>query len=771
MRLITKTALLASISFLCVAQAQAQAQDNQVERQENAAHQPTVSERGIADIIVTARRRSESLLETPVAVTAFTAEDLDKRQITQLTELQKTTPSLIYEATGGTASEARIYIRGVGSNVGNASFSAGVGIYIDGAFFGRAQGALLDSLDMDRIEVLRGPQGTLFGKNTIGGAVNITTVRPSTDAFSGTLEAGYGRFDRVRVRASVNVPLGDKLAVRLSGMSDRNDGYSVNDVNGQRLDDDNRRAIAGALRFTPTEDITLDINAFYSRDRTNGRSIGCFVTGESPLGQAFLDACVASNANGIRHTRSDLMQRYPTDFFATSAQLAWNLGEFGAIDDLTIKAIAAHQEIDSSNTIQEFDGTDIDGIFGNQQHYVQAQTSGELQLLGEAFDRKLNFVLGAYADREYSIGGPVVQHAHIFPQFEAFGVPLSYVLNVSPKNRSRALYAQFTYNFNKVVSVTGGIRYTKDRSGARSLKYNQFEADPNNVTIVQPFLTDGLFLRTNSNWTPMGSLQLNAPESWTNSGFLDQGMIYFTYSKGYKAGGFNAGGNEISGGVTSFKPEQVDNYEVGVKFAMFNRRLVGSISRYQMDYKDIQFSVANPTEDFGIVLATFNAGAAKVKGIEVELQALLLDDLRISFSGDFNSARYTRFDDASVPGGSRVGEPFAMIPDYRVSGSIENRFPLGGEMALTPRFQITRTGKRLFWQDPSPVIQAVATTGPVTVADASVRLDVNEQLSFDVFGKNIFNKKYFNDSQTLGFITFRYYAAPVTWGVIARVKF
>jgi len=190
-----------------------------------------------------------------------------------------------------------------------------------------------------------------------------------------------------------------------------------------------------------------------------------------------------------------------------------------------------------------------------------------------------------------------------------------------------------------------------------------------------------------------------------------------------------------------------------------------------MDYKDIQFSVANPTEDFGIVLATFNAGAAKVKGIEVELQALLLDDLRISFSGDFNSARYTRFDDASVPGGSRVGEPFAMIPDYRVSGSIENRFPLGGEMALTPRFQITRTGKRLFWQDPSPVIQAVATTGPVTVADASVRLDVNEQLSFDVFGKNIFNKKYFNDSQTLGFITFRYYAAPVTWGVIARVKF
>jgi outer membrane receptor protein involved in Fe transport len=118
-----------------------------------------------------------------------------------------------------------------------------------------------------------------------------------------------------------------------------------------------------------------------------------------------------------------------------------------------------------------------------------------------------------------------------------------------------------------------------------------------------------------------------------------------------------------------------------------------------------------------------------------------------------------------------VGEPFAIIPDYRVSGSIENRFPLGGKMSLTPRFQVTRTGKRWFWQDPSPLVRSIAYSGPVTVADASVRLEVNEQLSFDVYGKNLFNKKYKNDVQTLGFVTFEYFAAPVTWGVSARVKF
>jgi iron complex outermembrane receptor protein len=725
---------------------------------------------GIADIIVTARRRSESLLETPVAVTAYTAEELDKRQITRLSELQNSTPSLVYEATGGTNSEARVYVRGVGNNVGSSSFSAGVGIYIDGAFFGRVQGALLDSLDMASIEVLRGPQGTLFGKNTIGGAINITTIKPSTDGFSGTLEAGYGRFDRVRVKASVNVPLGDKLAVRISGMSDRDDGYSVNDVNGQKLDNNDRRIVTGALRFTPTENLTFDVNAFYSHDRTNGRGLRCNVTGDSPFGDDFVDACAATNANGIRHTRSELDQRYETKMFATAAQLAWNLGEVGAIDDLTIKAIGAYQEIDSSDTVQEFDGTDLDGITGRQLHFKQGHHSGELQILGEAFDRKLNFVMGAYIDREYAIGGPLTLRARIFPFLEAFIPPLSYYQTNSPKSRSRAFYAQFTYDFSKVVSVTGGIRYTKDRAGFRGQKFHVAADDPTN-TQIGPFLTNGLFLQNFSNWTPMGSLQLNAPEAWTSGGFLDQGMLYFTYSKGYKGGGINGSGEEVSGTLTTFKPEKVDNYEVGLKFAAFGRRLVGSISRYQMDYQDIQFSVANPNGEFGIVLSTFNAGAAKVKGIEVELQALLLDDLRISFSGDFTDARYTRFDDASVPGGSRVGEPFAIIPDYRVSGSIENRFPLGGEMSLTPRFQVTRTGKRWFWQDPSPLVRSIAYSGPVTVADASVRLEVNEQLSFDVYGKNLFNKKYKNDVQTLGFVTFEYFAAPVTWGVSARVKF
>jgi iron complex outermembrane receptor protein len=203
---------------------------------------------------------------------------------------------------------------------------------------------------------------------------------------------------------------------------------------------------------------------------------------------------------------------------------------------------------------------------------------------------------------------------------------------------------------------------------------------------------------------------------------------------------------------------------------MFDRRLTGSVTRYDMRYQDIQLAVqgTNPTTGESVA-STFNAGGAKIQGIEVELQALLFSSLRLSFTGDFSQAGYTRFDDRSVPGGSRVGEPLAFIPDYRVSGSIENRFALDGEMALTPRVQVTRTGERIMITDPSPIVRNVARVAPFNLVDASLRFDLNEKVSFDLYGKNIFNKKYKNDTLGLGFVVLAYYGAPVTYGATARI--
>jgi len=184
-----KIALFAGISFLGIAQAQAQ--DGQTGGQANS--QKALNEGGMSDIVVTARRRNEGLLETPVAVTAFSAADLDRRSIQTLNEIQANTPSLIYESTGGNGSEARVFIRGVGNATANITAEQGVGIYIDGMYYARAQGALLENLDIASLEVLRGPQGTLFGRNTTGGAVLSTTAKP-VDRVEGMVKLGYGNY-------------------------------------------------------------------------------------------------------------------------------------------------------------------------------------------------------------------------------------------------------------------------------------------------------------------------------------------------------------------------------------------------------------------------------------------------------------------------------------------------------------------------------------------------------------------------------------------------
>jgi iron complex outermembrane receptor protein len=453
--------------------------------------------------------------------------------------------------------------------------------------------------------------------------------------------------------------------------------------------------------------------------------------------------------------------------FAASGTLAWDVGKVGFIDELTIKAIGGYQ-FGQNWRVSDYDASAMAGISGWELGKKTRQMSAELQILGKAFNEKLNFVFGAYADRERTPGAGQ-RASMIYPVLEP-GRILSNVLTTKLQNKSRALYTQMTYDFNDIVSITGGVRYTDDTKGflARKCAVRAVAL----TTCVAPYTTNGVFITRSKTWTPMGSLQLNAPEAWTNNGVLDKAMAYFTYSKGFKSGNYNAFGDSAAGTLTSYKPEWVDNYEVGVKFSMFDRRLIGAISRYDMRYTNIQFNVQNVSPiTQGPVTSVFNAGAATIQGIEVELQALLFDSLRLGFNGDFAQPRYTRFDDLSAPGGTRVNEPLAFIPDYRVSGSIENRFSLGGEMALTPRVQVTRTGERYLFTDILTVRREAGRAAPVTLTDASLKFDLNDKISFDIYGKNIFNKKYLNDALSFGFVVIQWYAQPTTYGANVRVKF
>ncbi len=720
---------------------------------------------GVNEIVVTARRRNEGLLETPVAVTAFSAADLERQQITSVADVQNSTPSLVYEAAAGNSSDARVFIRAVGNANPNVTAEQGVGIYIDGIYYGRSQGALIDNLDLASIEILRGPQGTLFGRNTIGGAVNIISARPDPTEFTGSAELTYARFNRVRARAMVNVPIGDAAAIRASVLYDHDDGYSVNDVDGRRLDNRDTLAFQGSIRVLPAHNVTWDANILYARDRSHGRAYQCVRLGNDPIfGAAYPPACDATNANGIRRTRSNELLTGYVDTLSLSSTLQWDVGPVAFVDDLTVKALVGYQHTDSLRTL-DFDATSLDGIMSVDIDRQTEQLSGELQILGRAFENRLNFVIGIYADRE-GTPGTGERYTGVYPILDnILPQPLNTIQRLHLRNNSRAVYAQATFDVSEILSLTAGLRYTEEDKGFDLVKF--FSRDDNRLTPVGPLTADGTFIRSFREWTPMGTVQLNAPSSWLD-GALDQGMIYFTYSRGFKGGGFNGNGDSVAGNLTSYAPEQVNNYELGLKAGLFGRQLTGSISVYRMDYRDIQLAVQGQNPSGMPVSSIFNAGAAVIEGIEMELQARIARTLRVSLTADVTDARFTRFQDGAL---DRSNEPINYVPDYRVTGSIENEFELGNGLTLTPRAQVTQTGERWLVTDRSAVGREVGRVGPTTQVDVSLRLGIGERTSIVAYGKNIFDETYINDVLPVGTVSLTYYNEPATYGLTLRHRF
>ncbi len=229
----------------------------------------------VETVVVSARRRSEQLLDTPVAVTAYGKNELDKRNILNISQLTQSVPSLEIQQTAGNPSDAQIFLRGVGNaNPGNFQ-DPGVGIYVDGVYFGRSPGALFNNVDVQDIEVLRGPQGTLFGRNTIGGAISINTVEPN-DTFGGDASLQYGSYNDIRGKATINIPIVDELVdFRTTVLYEHNDGYSLNDTLGERDNNIDDWGIQSALRITPRQSLTIDLQAMYDSNQSNGSASTC----------------------------------------------------------------------------------------------------------------------------------------------------------------------------------------------------------------------------------------------------------------------------------------------------------------------------------------------------------------------------------------------------------------------------------------------------------------------------------------------------------------
>lgn len=711
-----KRAILLTSTVLLVPSAVASAQE--VAPSAGAPDSVAQSDGGIADIVVTARKREENLQNTPISISAVSAERLDAQGVTSIMKLQDSTPNLTFKnipSNSGVASNAAVYIRGIGQSDFAPGVDPGVGIYVDGVYQGRSVGGVFDMIDIDRVEVLRGPQGTLFGRNTIGGAVSITTAKPTKD-FNGKADVKIGTDNRVNVRGMINMPLAETLFLKVSGGLFSQDGY-VNAPNlGKKLGNQDTKTARAVMLWEATPNLQLTLSGDYMRDKANGqpsvlvgvdtsdpRSFGALnnllATGFGASGNCF-DSANATNPNCLNNQWLSRDTNYASrDTFSDIKVWSTALtAEWDITDDMTLKSISSYRKVDGLFAV-DYDFTPINIAYLTPDTFTQRQFTQELQLLGNTMDGRLDYLFGLYYFKEKGKDiGPIDFNA-VFAQSGGF---YNY--------KSWAAFSQMTYKITDKFSLTAGLRYTEDRkkflpdqfiiedrAGAILGEANgslvlsrcfvrsgppilppdvSCTADPvlnPNGNRILPFVT----VESNANrLTPM----VNLAYQWT-----PDVMTYATFSQGYKSGGFTQRIFPPESSMPTFKPEKVNAYEAGIKLTTLDRKLRLNIAGFYTDYSEIQLLVdGTPYGRLGPFY--INAGDAEIKGFEAEATLAPGGGWLITGTAGLTDAKYTKLNNTV---GLTLDSKFNYVPKWTLSGAIQKEIELGGAGSLTPRVDWT----------------------------------------------------------------------------------
>jgi iron complex outermembrane receptor protein len=745
----------------------------------------------VEEIVVTARKRAELLEDVPISVTALGEATLREAGVTRLDEISQLVPNLtFYDGRDGLTSS--VFIRGVGQNFPIITFDPGVGIYVDGVFLARAQGSVLDILDVEQVEVLRGPQGTLFGRNTVGGAISVTTIKPGPE-LEGFASVRAGNFNTVLTRAMLNVPIAvggleDKLFTRFAFGSENSDGYTTNTFRDESWSDTNALNFLGSIRFVPTDEITIDVSGSWFRDHNKGKGGECVFVQDTaimaafvPNRQEFFAACeetepyeFTANTAGVSDVES----------YGVWGTAQWDAGDLWVLEDLNLKSITSWREQiprlreDLEMTlfpVAQRAGVGGDDIFTGEPGFAQ-QISQEVQTTGAALEGDLSYVSGYYVFWEK--GTEDLANRVFIGTGDALG---SSTLNLtSIDNWSWALYGQATYALTDWADLTAGVRYTEEKKGFGRVATNPFAPD-------SPPLIDADESRIFTAWTPMASLALLAPESWLEVIGFDHLLGYFTYSEGFKSGGFN--GSARMGNPTQlmpFDPESLTNYEIGVKTIALEQSLTVNASLFYGDYDDIQVQTVllgpplvpggPPTVD----LAVRNAAAATTKGFELEVQALPFDGAQVTGSIAYLDGVYEEFLGESALTGDlvdRAGESFLFVPKFQSHLSAQYSFPLDNPGPDWLKGWLT---PRLDWYYQSSVDYAgpelpQATQSGYNLLHARLSFDFDDDRSqVALWAKNLTDEEYFQQitgsAATFGEIV-RFYQPPRTFGVEISYRF
>ncbi|MBV5271730.1 MAG: TonB-dependent receptor, partial [Afipia sp.] len=544
------------------------------------------------DIVVTARRRAERLQDVPVAVTAVSGETLAAANIVQLGDLQTKVPGMTMTPSAFGSNILQVAIRGQRQYDPYITKDPAVAVYFADVVQNRPHGLNASLYDLDSIQVLKGPQGTLFGRNTTGGAVLIAPKAP-TDQFEGYALASYGNYEAVRLEGALNIPISESLSVRIAGAIARRDGFTRNLTTGQRLDDEHKNSWRVSARFSPNEmfENRLVVSGFEAKE--NGTGYKFYAYRKGSITEQFINA---TDPGGLDRELA-LLATLPFHTTLSNEELSTriktfslsNVSELKLAGDVTLKNIFGYRSVRSTTNF-DLEGSRYD-FFPSFEDMRERQFSNEFQLLGTAFDGALDYIAGAFWFYER---GSDLQISDTFTNYAPLkAVRMSFADPIT--NEAYSVFAQATWRlpFLEGVSVTGGVRQNWDE---RSL--------------VARSQTNGVcrLVTADVGGTPLSpcAKQLRAKfENITYTATIDwkvaaDVLLYLSHRKGYRTGGFNFGGGRPSE-LLPFRPEEVKDFEFGFKskFGFGDARGVFNMAAYSQDYKDIQrtigFFVPNST--------------------------------------------------------------------------------------------------------------------------------------------------------------------------------
>lgn len=714
------------------------------------------------EIVVTAQFRSERLQDTPLAITALTGDLLNSRGQTNLADIGTSAPNVtIKRAPTSYGPAAVIFIRGIGQDDSSFALEPGVGVYVDDIYYSTVFGTTFDLVDLDRIEILRGPQGTLAGKNSIGGAVKLFSRAPNND-FGGFGEATVGSFSRIDLRGTINLPLvADRLALRVSGVQNDSDGYvtrydygclypssgvpAVSSGGSCKLGKDGNRkswGVRGTLRWTPSEAVDISLIGDYSEDHSSpAPQVLTYVEGRgrtflngTPLDSRFVTGGTYTSYATYRDPGSIVNGRaLPASDFApdpNSKLHDWGIALRALIDlspDLKLTSITGYRGYDG------LFATDGDGTSFNyslaQQDLSHRQFSQEVRLSGSSLGQMLDWTVGGFFFDERNHSGGRIQ----------LPVAFDTLVDDSISSRSYSTFAHATLHLAESLDLTGGIRYSDDRKAYVFGRTSSQQAAINGQRAVY----------SGSRFDYKMNLSYHIKPDV---------MGYAQFSTGYRAGGTNPR-PFFANQVNAFNPETLDAYEIGLKSSFLNRQLTLNIAGFINKYNDILVSSSapfynpdlpvnndptsslyNPISGTSPSFTIINGGRATLKGFEIEAVARPVRSMRVDASLSYLHFRYTDLNAVALGAGLTLDSVQPYAPSWKWSIGAENEFGLGRHGSLTPRVDVSF--QDTYWTTPIP--SEYSKIESYALVDARLSwASSNENWEVSAAVKNLFDTYYY----------------------------